>query len=401
MPLSDLKPKDFKDYPKLIPKHERKKVKEFYSGEGHEPHTSYFYAFLGLIYDGVNTIESIKVKLRLFFNSSTKQLVVEEDDVEEYLQAAKRKNLISINQDESIIELTEDGKKLVEICYLRNLHVSYWMNIIFSKRTVLIFSALVLVLLSFLKILTGIQLGSQGMITDGFENLTDLIKIGIIVILGLKLNKDKLASVIITLMMIFTGIILIWSSIEALLNPSPIIPTAQAYVICFLSIALNTGLMYLKSFVGRRSGNLSLLSDSKDSGLNILISVGVLIGLTFALVKYYFVDAIVGLIIGILIFKEGIEILKEVATKDKDFDISAIKVRADNIFDNRLTRYICACVRRERISRSRLLKNFEQGLEYGRYFYERFADYFYDDLGPEIAEKHLNKLIIGKYIDIF
>ncbi len=112
MPLSDLKPKDFKDYPKRIPKNERKEIKEFYSGEGYEPHTSYFYAFLGLIYDGVNTIELLKAKLRLFFNSSTKQLIVEEDDVEEYLQAAKRKNLISINQDDSTTELTEEGKKL-------------------------------------------------------------------------------------------------------------------------------------------------------------------------------------------------------------------------------------------------------------------------------------------------
>ncbi len=33
-------------------------------------------------------------------------------------------------------------------------------------------------------------------------------------------------------------------------------------------------------------------------------------------------------------------------------------------------------------------------------YYAGFADFFYDDLGPRVANKHLNKLIKGKYIKI-
>ena len=33
-------------------------------------------------------------------------------------------------------------------------------------------------------------------------------------------------------------------------------------------------------------------------------------------------------------------------------------------------------------------------------YYAGFADFFYDELGPNVASKHLNKLIEGEYIEI-
>ena len=158
--------------------------------------------------------------------------------------------------------------------------------------------------------------------------------------------------------------------------------------------------MFLKSIVGRTSGNLSLMSDSKDSGLNVKISASVAIGLTFAIFKIYFIDALIGIIIAILVFKEGIEILRELSAKEEDFDITAINVLADNIYDDRLTGYILGSIRRDSgMTKDKLLNNFGKGLEMGRYYYEGFADFFYTDLGPSIAEKHLNKFIDDKVIE--
>ena len=89
-------------------------------------------------------------------------------------------------------------------------------------------------------------------------------------------------------------------------------------------MAMNSGLMYLKGMVGRTSGNLSILSDSKDSELNLKLSIGVLIGLTFAIFNIYFVDALVGIIIAVLVFKEGIVIIWELIKKEEDFDITIL-----------------------------------------------------------------------------
>ncbi len=398
MPLSDQKVNYSRKDLRKGPQRDRLDVRNRY-GLDHEPHTDYFYGFLCLIYDGVNNIRDIKEQMRLFFISSTAQLVNEDQDVEEYLQAAKRKDYLQIKKDETV-ELTKKGRDLVEQCYFINLHTSYWMRLFFSEKTSLIGSVIFLTLLSLLKIFTALQLGSEGMLTEGFENLTDLIKIGIIVVIGMKLKKDKASSIIIVLLMLFTGVTMVWSGIEALLNPSPIIPTIQAYIIGLVSMALNGLLMFQKSFVGRISGNLSLLSDSKDALLNVQISAGVLIGLTFAIFGYYFVDALTAIIIAVIIFKEGIEILFELTKKEEEFDIRAIKVVADNIYNNRLTGYLLASIRRERISRSALLENFKKGLMFGRLYYHGFADFFYDDLGKTIASQHLDKLIKGNFVEI-
>jgi hypothetical protein len=398
MPLTDLKAEYSRKELKYGP---RKKGYElmiqYYESHSHDPHHTFLYGFLCLIYDGINKVDDLKGKMRLFFISSTKQLVVENEDVEEYIQKAKRYDLIKFDQNNTIT-LTKRGIELVEYSYFWNLHTSYWMRIFFSKITVMLFTAVFLIIMSLLKISTGLGLASQGMVTEGFENLTDLGKIFIIGIIGMKLKKDKLASSIIILLMLFTGVTLAWSSIDSLINPMPIIPTVQSYIIGFVSISVNIGLMFLKGMVGRISGNLSFLSDSKDSALNVKISAGVLIGLTFAIFNYYFVDSIVAFIISILVFKEGFEILYEL-NKKVDFDITAIKVFADNIYSNRLTGYLLGNIRRESITCSELIENFSEGLSLGRQYYEGFADFFYSELGPEIAEKHLKKLLEGKLIE--
>lgn len=369
-----------------------------YYPANYEPHNNFLYAFLCFVYDGEQKIEEIKKKMCKLFISSTKQVIVGEEDIKEYYLIALRKGLIQDNQGK--IKLTEEGTKLVEISYHHNLYTSHYMRIFLSEKTVMLGTALFLIIISLLKIFTGMQLGSQAMLSEGFENFTDLFKIGIVGLIGLKLKKDKIASIIIIFLMMFTGVTLVWSGIESLINLSPIFPTVESYIIGFVSIALNAGLAFLKSMVGRTSGNLSLLSDSKDSILNVRISAGVLIGFTFALFGIYFIDSVIGIIIAIFVFKEGIEFLKEILVKDENFDITTIKVFADSIYDNRLTAYILGSIRRKNLTIKELVFNFEEGLALGRYYYEGFADFFYANLGGKTAEKYINKLINGNYIEI-
>jgi hypothetical protein len=398
MSLLKLKHKfDKKEISKLSRKdHQMMKKSYPYSRRG-EPHNNFLYALLCLIYDGTHNLENIKANMRIFFISSTRHLVISEEDIEEYIQIAKREGLILFkNQD--TLELTKSGKKLTEISYINNLETSFYMRIFFSEKTVMLGSAIFLLVLSFLKIIIGFQLNSQAMITDGFENLTDLVKIAIIVLLALKYNKEKFASIIIIALMFFTGGSLIWAGIEALFYPSVVIPSVQAFLISFTSLILNLGLMYLKGMVGRISGNLALLSDSKDSQMNMMLSGGVIIGLIFAIFGFYFIDAVIGIIIAVVIFKEGIEILKEIIVKEEDFDITEVKVYGDNIYENRLTAYILGSIRREILSKVQLIANFSKGLELGRKYYHGFADFFYDRLDEITAEKHISKLIMDDYI---
>ncbi|MBD3196139.1 MAG: cation diffusion facilitator family transporter [Candidatus Lokiarchaeota archaeon] len=400
MPLSDIE----KDFDKNNIKNRRKSkyqdyklMKESFPYLKGEPHGNFLYAMLCFIYDGYTNIQRLKEKMKTLFISTTKQLVIEEEDIEEYIQLAKREELV-IQKDKNLIELTKKGKKLTEVSYANNLTSSHYLKYFFSERTVMIASTVILIVLSFLKILIGFQLGSQAMLTEGIENLTDLVKIAIIVIIAFKLKKERMASGIIILLMFFTGGTLIWSGIESLLYPNVIIPTVQAFIISILSMILNIGMLFLKGMVGRISGNLALLSDSKDSQLNAMISGGVIIGLIFAIFKFFFVDALVGIVIALFIFKEGIEILREITRSEEEFDISEVQVYGDHIYDNRLTAYILGSIRREELSEEKLIQRFEEGLKFGRQYYKGFADFFYDKLDGATARKHLNKLINDGYI---
>ena len=59
--------------------------------------------------------------MKIFFISATKQVIIEDNDVEEYIQKAKQKQLIEITHNQTI-KFTKTGIKLVEASYHWNLH---------------------------------------------------------------------------------------------------------------------------------------------------------------------------------------------------------------------------------------------------------------------------------------
>ncbi|TFF94759.1 MAG: hypothetical protein EU543_00455 [Promethearchaeota archaeon] len=399
MPISDLQSKiTKKDFKLKAIFNKIREQKDRFGREGSGPQFDLFYGFLCLIYDGVHDISEIKKWMKKLFLATMSQLGIKEDDVEEYIHLGRSKKYITLDSDDKV-KLTDTGKAYIEASYYMMIVTSHWMRKVLTEKFVMIITAISLVILSLTKILLGLTIDSQGMISEGFENFTDLIKIGIIY-LGLRFKKDRIASIIIISLMIITGITMIWSNISALFSPIVIEPNFESYLIIGISILVNYALMYYKGLVGRSSGNLSLLSDSKDSEVNVLISVGVLIGLSFAIFDLYFIDPIIGFFIGILIVKEGYEFLRELIKKEEEFDISAINVKSDNIYDNILTKYLLSTIRGNRLSESELIETFKNGLELGRKYYQGYADFFYNDLGAQTAEKYIKKLIKGGEVEI-
>ena len=56
----------------------------------HEPHDNFLFAFLCLLYEGEDNLNKIKKRMRLLFIAATKQVLVTDDDVEEYFLIAKK-----------------------------------------------------------------------------------------------------------------------------------------------------------------------------------------------------------------------------------------------------------------------------------------------------------------------
>ncbi|NVM36774.1 MAG: hypothetical protein HWN81_14355 [Candidatus Lokiarchaeota archaeon] len=124
MPISDLKSKYSKKELKVGPRRKGSNtISKYYEGHHKEPHEDFLYGFLCLVYDGFTNIEDLKSQMKILFISATKQVIIEDNDVEEYIQKAKRKHLIEIKENNTL-ELTKTGIELVEISYYWNLHTS-------------------------------------------------------------------------------------------------------------------------------------------------------------------------------------------------------------------------------------------------------------------------------------
>jgi Co/Zn/Cd efflux system component len=336
--------------------------------------------------------------MRTLFLSSKHQAVVEDEDLENLLHVAQEKKLIACETG-GIIEITPSGMEIAELGHQNIQFTSRILHSMISEKRMMLVSLFCLVLLAALKIYTGLTLPSKGMLSDGIDNLTDILKIGIIY-LGIRYNKDRFASFIIIGIMLIGGGSMVWSGLSSLLSPEHISPTIQAFAIGFTSILLNWMLTYFKGIVGRINANASILSDAKDAEFNVYISAGVVTGLVFAVFNFDFVDAIVGIVIAVLIIKNALDIFRELIKKPEEFDITRLKVKSDSFFDNRLTYYFIASVRRARLTPDELLSQFEQGLAIGRKYYQGYADFFYDALGIEIGRKHLDQLIEGDLLNV-
>ena len=121
-----------------------------------------------------------------------------------------------------------------------------------------------------MKIWVGLSIGSGAMLNEGIENLTDLVKVGI-VFLSVKYRRDRLGAILIAGTMVITGISLGMEGINSLFAGGAITVTVEAFYVSSVSFALNYMLVSLKTVVGRTSGNLALLSDAKDNENHIKI----------------------------------------------------------------------------------------------------------------------------------
>lgn len=354
------------------------------------------YFVLALISTGINKIEDVREHLKHAFIAFSESKLIEPIDVGNAITYAQKEDLI--RKKNSSFKVTDKGCKFVESFYFDMVNGNFWLKKIATENFVMIITAACLILLTLLKIATGLSLDSQAMFTEGMENLTDLVKIAIIFI-GIKFGKDRIASIVIIGMMIITGFSLLTSGIFSLIDPQPINPTIQAFIISVISMAINGVLMMYKGYVGRLSGNISLLSDSKDSLLNVQISAGVLVGLVFAIFDLYVVDSVIAIFIAVLCIKEGGEVMYELITTDEDdFDISKMKVPIDNIYGNRLTAWILSVVRTNPRSDDEIKVLFHEKIELSSRYYGGFANYFYDQLEQEAFPYFLNQLKKSKLI---
>ncbi len=201
------------------------------------------------------------------------------------------------------------------------------------KEKIALLSVLANFVLAGGKISVGIFSGSAAILAEGLHSFMDIFSSAVGYI-GIKISKkpedqkhpyghykfEVLAGVIITLILLATGLGIMWEAYKNFLNPEKIEIGYLAFGIMIFSAAVNEIMARLKIHFGKKENSIALLSDGLHSRVDVFASLAVFLGL--ALTKYWiFIDSALAFLIGLYIIKESFSLGKEAV--DSLLDVSA------------------------------------------------------------------------------
>jgi len=286
---------------------------------------------------------------------------------------------------DGVVRLNPHGQDQEKIWHDTLINQVSKFNKILNSNSILLQSFIGLLTLSLLKIFIGL-FNSESLMAEGYENFLDCIAV-ILIGIGIKYKKEKLVNIILLSLMTFAGASILYSSIESLiLGSEPISNTPIIIIIAIISIFLNTYMRALKNFVGKKSRNSSLVASAIDSKVNIIISIGIIIG---ALVSDYgrasnasflfYLDPIIAIVICIFIFKEVIEIFKEfIASKEENIEFETFQMIYEENFKEYIVKWIFTILfdnLEKNFTNEDLNKLFQESLKKGDEIYTDFSNF--------------------------
>ena len=206
--------------------------------------------------------------------------------------------------------------------------------------------------LAILKIITGIFSNSGALIGDGIDSSTDVL-ISIITLVVVRIiskpadkehpwghgRAEAVSTVLLSFIIFFAGMQLIISSISNLISGERYFePSVMAIIITLISIAGKIILAWSQYMLGKRAGSTMIRANAKNMASDVLISIGVLVGL---IISTYtgstYADTIIAILIGVWIIKTAIDIFLEANLElmdgNNDMEPYRIIVRAVNSVD--------------------------------------------------------------------
>ncbi len=366
-----------------------------------DPPQTLLYAVLCSIYEGNDTQSTLYKHLDSMFVVRLGRMTISPVDIDVAIQHGSNEGLIV--QANGRLSLSLKGLDLLRVARMHLLHEGFWMRRFLTERNAVIASAVVLVTLVLVKLWVGFGISSHAMVTDGFENLTDLIVVGIIA-LSLKYEKDRIGAIAIMVFMLVSGTLLGFNAFISLLSPEVITTSYWGYLVTIVSIVMNLGMIWYKTLVGRMTGNLALISDAKEDGTHIRIGCGVLVGLLFAEVGIHVVDSIVAILIALVVVWEGIEALRELLEAGDNLSVDTIHLAASDQYDDLITHWILSKLARSPSTEEELTKRFLKGVNLGYRYFDVHAVIGFKDLEKKGLSKHIQIAkrsgLVSQYEDV-
>jgi len=181
--------------------------------------------------------------------------------------------------------------------------------------------------LAVINIVAGMLSNSNALIANGIDSFSD-VSIGILTIIIVRIvskpadvnhpwghkRAETIATAFLAFLLFFMGAQLIFNSITDLVfNEQQVVPSFFAIVIAGISIAGKLLLAYSQYVLGKRSNSAMIKANAKNMASDVLVSVGVLVGLVISTITgLAYVDSIIAILIGAWIIKTAVGIFLEV-----------------------------------------------------------------------------------------
>ncbi len=183
------------------------------------------------------------------------------------------------------------------------------------------------IVLTVFKLFAGIFAHSGAMVSDAMHSLSDVFTT-LVAFVGVKVAKKKpdknhpyghdrlesIASILLALILIGTGVAIGISGVNKILNRNTIaieIPGVIALVAAVVSIVSKEAMFWYTRYYAKKLNSQAFMADAWHHRSDAISSVGSLIGIGFARMGYPIFDPIASILIALLILKVGYNIFTD------------------------------------------------------------------------------------------
>jgi len=240
-------------------------------------------------------------------------------DLEENLCRAIEKKVLE--DRDGRYHLTPGGREIAE--HMQRV-IPAFMKWVFSPETASLFSLVVHVVLSVLKLSVGFLSRSAGLIADGIDNAVDTFS-SLLVWLGIKYDKEKFVSVFILITMFVSvgGVAL--ATFYKIIHTGPIQKGLIAFVVSAICGFVMLGLSSYQYLVGKKRSNFAIMCQAVDSRNHFLTSLLVCGGILLSFFAQlwnapwlFYADVVASAIIGLIILRGAIELVQEMLKESEE-----------------------------------------------------------------------------------
>lgn len=236
-------------------------------------------------------------------------------ELDENLDALVRKGFVA-SEGESF-RLTDEGAEVAESAFRRARESDRrFVPLVHSPAVASRLSVASYLVLALLKLATGVTFRSAALVADGLDSLIDVLSASI-VLLGVRIGKELVSAAFVVALLGLTGCGVAYEGILRLVQPTPVQTPAAAFVAVVVAGAVSLALSIYQRRVGNQGGSIALVAQSRDNRGHVVQSLAVFAALVAARHGFYFVDALVALVIAVLLLRSAVELAFELSNAVK------------------------------------------------------------------------------------